>query len=99
MNERNVPLMGVLGAFIFAAQMLNFPVGFGASGHIVGGVLAAVVLGPFTGAIVISSVLIIQALLFQDGGLTVLGVNILNMGPDIDPCGLSHLPGHPSPWG
>jgi cobalt/nickel transport system permease protein len=80
LDERNVPLMGVLGAFIFAAQMLNFPVGFGASGHIVGGVLAAVVLGPFTGAIVISSVLIIQALLFQDGGLTVLGVNILNMG-------------------
>ena len=80
LKERMVPLMGIMSAFIFAAQMLNFPVAGGTSGHLLGGVLAAVLLGPFTGAIVISVVLVAQCLIFQDGGLTALGANILNMG-------------------
>lgn len=79
LNEKMVPLMGVMASFIFAAQMLNFPVAGGTSGHLLGGVLAAVLLGPFAGAIVISVVLIAQALIFQDGGITALGANILNM--------------------
>ena len=80
LKEKMVPLMGIMSAFIFAAQMLNFPVAGGTSGHLLGGVLAAVLLGPFAGAIVISVVLIAQCLIFQDGGLTALGANILNMG-------------------
>jgi cobalt/nickel transport system permease protein len=68
-----------MAAFIFAAQMVNFPVLGGTSGHLLGGVLAAVLLGPFAGAIVIACVLVIQCLIFQDGGLTALGANILNM--------------------
>ena len=76
---RLVPLMGVTAAFIFAAQMLNFPVLGGTSGHLLGGVLAAVLLGPAAGALVISVVLIAQCIFFQDGGLTALGANILNM--------------------
>ncbi len=80
LKERMVPLMGIMSAFIFAAQMLNFPVAGGTSGHLLGGVLAAVLLGPFSGSIVISVVLIAQCLIFQDGGLTALGANILNMG-------------------
>ena len=79
MKDRMVPLMGVLSAFIFAAQMINFPVMGGTSGHLLGGVLAAVLLGPWAGAVVIASVLIFQCLVFQDGGLTALGANILNM--------------------
>jgi cobalt/nickel transport system permease protein len=79
LKERVVPLMGVMSAFIFAAQMLNFPVAGGTSGHLLGGVLAAILLGPFSGAIAISVVLIAQCLIFQDGGLTALGANILNM--------------------
>jgi len=79
MQDRAVPLMGVMAAFIFAAQMVNFPVLGGTSGHLLGGVLAAVLLGPFAGAIVIACVLVIQCLIFQDGGLTALGANILNM--------------------
>lgn len=78
-NDKLVPMMGVMSAFIFAAQMLNFPVAGGTSGHLLGGVLAVVLLGPYPGAIVISVVLIIQALLFQDGGITALGANIFNM--------------------
>lgn len=80
LKDKMVPLMGVMSAFIFAAQMLNFPVLGGTSGHLLGGVLAAVALGPFAGFIVISLVLIVQCLIFQDGGLTALGANILNMG-------------------
>jgi len=80
LKERVVPLMGVMSAFIFAAQMLNFPIAGGTSGHLLGGVLATVLLGPFAGAIVISVVLIAQCFIFQDGGLTTLGANILNMG-------------------
>ncbi len=79
LEDRMVPLMGVMSAFIFAAQMLNFPVLGGTSGHLLGGVLAAVLLGPYAAAIVIAVVLITQCLIFQDGGLTALGANILNM--------------------
>ncbi len=78
-RDRFVPLMGVMAAFVFAAQMLNFPVMGGTSGHLLGGVLAAVMLGPYAGAVVISVVLFVQCLVFQDGGLTALGANILNM--------------------
>ncbi len=79
LKDRMVPLMGVMAAFIFAAQMLNFPVMGGTSGHLLGGVLAAVLLGPYAGAIVIAVVLTVQCLIFQDGGLTTLGANIFNM--------------------
>lgn len=79
LKERMVPLMGVMAAFIFAAQMLNFPIAGGTSGHLLGGVLAAVLLGPFAGAVVIAVVLIVQCFIFQDGGLTALGANIFNM--------------------
>lgn len=79
-KEKSIPLMGVISAFIFAAQMLNFPVAGGTSGHLIGGVLAAILLGPWAGIIVISAVLVVQCLLFQDGGITALGANIFNMG-------------------
>ncbi len=79
LKDKMIPLMGVLAAFIFAVQMLNFPVAAGTSGHLLGGVLAAVLLGPYAGAIVIAVVLTIQCLIFQDGGLTALGANIFNM--------------------
>ncbi|MCU0650954.1 MAG: energy-coupling factor ABC transporter permease, partial [Candidatus Omnitrophica bacterium] len=72
-------LMGVMSAFVFAAQMLNFPVAGGTSGHFLGGVLSAVFLGPCAAAIVIAVVLMVQCLIFQDGGLTALGANIFNM--------------------
>jgi cobalt/nickel transport system permease protein len=74
-----VPLMGVMAAFIFAGQMLNFPVMGGTSGHLIGGALAAILLGPWAAILVVSAVVGVQALVFQDGGLVVLGVNILNM--------------------
>ncbi len=80
LGERQVPLMGVMAAFIFAAQMINFPVLGGTSGHLLGGALAAITLGPWAGMIVMTAVIAVQALLFQDGGLTVMGANILNMG-------------------
>ena len=79
-KERTVPLMGVCAAFIFAAQMINFPIPGGTSGHLLGGTLAGVLLGPWAGSLVMSVVFIVQAALFQDGGLTVLGANIFNMG-------------------
>ncbi len=79
-GEKQIPLMGVLAAFIFAAQMLNFPVAGGTSGHFMGGVLAAILLGPLAGVLIMAIVLIIQCLIFQDGGLTALGANIFNMG-------------------
>ena len=72
--------MGMMAAFVFAAQMVNFPVGPGVSGHLLGGVLAAVVLGPWAGAVVIAAVLLVQCFLFGDGGLTALGANFVNMG-------------------
>jgi len=80
LGERHVPLMGVMGAFIFAAQMLNFPVVGGTSGHLIGGALAAILLGPWAGTLIMACVLIVQCLLFQDGGITTLGANIFNMG-------------------
>ncbi|KJJ84459.1 cobalamin (vitamin B12) biosynthesis protein CbiM [Candidatus Omnitrophus magneticus] len=78
-NEKIVPLMGVMSAFIFSAQMLNFPVAAGTSGHLLGGVLSSVLLGPWAGAIVITCVLTVQCFIFQDGGVIALGANILNM--------------------
>jgi cobalt/nickel transport system permease protein len=80
LDERQIPLMGVMAAFIFAAQMINFPVAGGTSGHLLGGVLAAIILGPWAGMLVMTSVIGVQALLFQDGGLLVMGANIFNMG-------------------
>jgi cobalt/nickel transport system permease protein len=80
LDERSVPLMGVMAAFIFAAQMFNFPVAGGTSGHLLGGVLAAVLLGPWVGTIVMACVVAVQGLVFQDGGLLVMGANIFNMG-------------------
>lgn len=79
LGERQVPLMGVTAAFIFAAQMMNFTVVGGTSGHLLGGALAAILLGPWAGMLVLTSVLAVQALLFQDGGLLALGANIFNM--------------------
>ena len=79
LGERQVPLMGILAAFIFAAQMLNFTVAGGTSGHLIGGALAAAFLGPWGGILTMTTVVGIQALLFQDGGLLVMGANILNM--------------------
>ena len=80
LEEKQVPLMGVVGAFLFAAQMVNFPIASGTSGHLGGGVLAALLLGPWAGTLVMTAVLVVQALLFQDGGITALGANVLNMG-------------------
>jgi len=80
LGERQVPLMGVMAAFIFAAQMINFPVAGGTSGHLLGGALAAIVLGPWAGILVMTTVIAVQALVFQDGGLVVMGANIFNMG-------------------
>ena len=77
--DRLIPLMGVLAAFIFAAQMFNFPVASGTSGHLLGGVLAAVVVGPAAATVILTVVLIVQCLFFADGGLLALGANILNM--------------------
>ena len=79
-GEKQVPLMGMLAAFIFAAQMINFPVAGGTSGHLIGAALCAILIGPWAGVIIMSAVLIAQALIFQDGGLAALGANILNMG-------------------
>jgi cobalt/nickel transport system permease protein len=79
LGERQVPLMGVTAAFIFAAQMMNFTVAGGTSGHLLGGALAAILLGPWAGMLVLTAVLAVQALLFQDGGLLAMGANILNM--------------------
>ncbi|MEO6318006.1 MAG: energy-coupling factor ABC transporter permease [Acidimicrobiales bacterium] len=79
LGERQVPLAALTAAFIFAAQMLNFPVASGTSGHLLGGVLAAVLVGPWTGAICVAVVLAVQALLFADGGLSALGLNVVNM--------------------
>jgi cobalt/nickel transport system permease protein len=79
-QERAVPLMGVCAAFIFAAQMINFPIPGGTSGHLLGGTLAGALLGPWAGSLVMVAVFIVQGVVFQDGGLTALGANIFNMG-------------------
>ena len=80
LGEHQIPLMGIMSAFIFAAQMINFPVAGGTSGHLIGGTLSAILLGPWAGMLVLTAVIIVQGLLFQDGGLLVMGANILNMG-------------------
>jgi cobalt/nickel transport system permease protein len=80
LDESRVPLLGVVAAFVFAAQMLNFPVAGGTSGHFLGAALAAVLLGPWVACVVMAVVLGVQAFAFADGGITALGANILNMG-------------------
>lgn len=77
--DRHVPLAGVTAALVFALQMVNFPVLPGVSGHLLGGALAAILLGPWTGAVVVSVVVLVQALFFADGGISALGVNVLNV--------------------
>jgi cobalt/nickel transport system permease protein len=80
LGERTTVMMGTMSAFLFAAQMVNFPVGPSVSGHLLGGVLASVLLGPWAGAVVIAAVLLVQCFLFADGGVTALGANFINMG-------------------
>lgn len=80
MDEKLIPLLGITAAFIFAAQMLNFPVAGGTSGHFLGAMLACILLGPWAGFLVMVVVLLVQCLFFADGGLTALGANIFNMG-------------------
>lgn len=79
LTEKSAPLAGLTAVFVFAVQMLNFPVAAGTSGHLLGGALAAVLVGPYAATLAITVVLIIQAFLFADGGLTALGLNIFNM--------------------
>ena len=78
-QDHRIPLLGVMGAFVFAAQMVNFPVGPGTSGHLVGGALLTVVLGPAAASLVLTAILVLQALIFQDGGVLALGANVFNM--------------------
>lgn len=80
LTEALAPLAGLVAAFVFAVQMLNFPVGAGTSGHLMGGALAAILVGPYTGVLCLAVVLLVQGLLFADGGLTALGTNITVMG-------------------
>ena len=80
LGERQIPLLGIMAAFIFAAQAINFPVAGGTSGHLLGGALAAIVLGPWAAVLVMTAVIGLQGLLFQDGGLLAMGWNIMNMG-------------------
>ncbi len=80
LGEKHIPMMAILAAFIFVAQMLNFPVVGGTSGHVIGAALVAILLGPWAAVIIMSVVLIAQSLIFQDGGLLALGANIFNMG-------------------
>ena len=79
LDDRTAPMAGLVAVYIFAVQMLNFPVAAGTSGHLLGGALAAILVGPWTGALAVSVVLIVQALFLADGGLTALGLNIVNM--------------------
>lgn len=79
LGDAQVPLAGVAAAFVFAAQMVNFPVAAGTTGHLLGGALAAILLGPAVGSLVVTVVVVVQALVFADGGLTALGYNVLNM--------------------
>ncbi|MFA5113351.1 MAG: energy-coupling factor ABC transporter permease [Candidatus Margulisiibacteriota bacterium] len=78
-GERTIYQMGMVAALVFAGQMFNFPISGGTSGHLIGGVFASVILGPFAGAIVIAAVLAVQMLFFADGGLVAIGANIINM--------------------
>lgn len=79
LDDRSAPMAGMTAVFVFAAQMLNFPVGAGTSGHLLGGALAAVLVGPWTATLCVSVVLVVQALLFADGGITALGTNVTLM--------------------
>ncbi|GAB1512685.1 energy-coupling factor ABC transporter permease [Actinophytocola sp. KF-1] len=79
LDDRTAPMAGLVAAFVFATQMLNFPVLPGVSGHLLGGALAAILAGPYVGALCVGIVLVVQALVFADGGLTALGANITNM--------------------
>lgn len=79
LDDRRIPLAGLVSAFVFAGQMVNFPVAGGTSGHLMGGVLAAVLVGPALGAVCLAVVLAVQSLLFADGGLSALGLNVVNM--------------------
>ncbi|MFC7493096.1 MULTISPECIES: energy-coupling factor ABC transporter permease [unclassified Nocardioides] len=79
LDDRTAPMAGLVAAFVFAVQMLNFPVGAGTSGHLMGGALAAILVGPWTGILCVSVVLLVQSLLFADGGITALGTNIVLM--------------------
>jgi cobalt/nickel transport system permease protein len=79
LDDRRVPLAGLVAAFVFAAQMINFPVAAGTSGHLIGGVLAAVLVGPWLGSLVLTVVLVVQGIFFADGGLSALGLNVFNM--------------------
>lgn len=79
LDERRVPLAGVTAAYVFAAQMLNFPVASGTSGHLLGGALAAVLVGPWVASLCLTVVLVVQALVFADGGLSALGLNVVNL--------------------
>jgi cobalt/nickel transport system permease protein len=79
LQDKQAPLAGLVAAYIFAVQMLNFPVAAGTSGHLLGGALAAILVGPWAGALCVSVVLLVQGLLFADGGLSALGLNIVNM--------------------
>lgn len=80
LDDRTAPLAGLVAAFVFATQMINFPVGAGTSGHLLGGALAAVLVGPWTGLLCMATVLVVQSLVFADGGITALGTNITLMG-------------------
>ncbi len=79
LDERTAPMAGLVAVFIFAVQMLNFPVAAGTSGHLLGGALAAILVGPYAGALAVSVVILVQGLLFADGGLSAIGLNIINM--------------------
>lgn len=79
LDERTAPLAGLVATFIFAAQMVNFPVAIGTSGHLLGGALAALLVGPWTGVLCMTVVLLVQALLMADGGITALGINVTLM--------------------
>ncbi|MBI4008080.1 MAG: energy-coupling factor ABC transporter permease, partial [Planctomycetes bacterium] len=80
LTERHIPILGVLAAFVFAAQMLNFPVAGGTSGHFMGTALLAILVGPWAAVLIMTTILLVQCFVFQDGGLTALGANIFNMG-------------------
>jgi cobalt/nickel transport system permease protein len=79
LDDRTAPLAGLVAVFVFSAQMINFPVAAGTSGHLIGGALAAILVGPWAGALALAVVLLMQALLFADGGLSALGLNMINM--------------------
>ncbi|MCG8923505.1 energy-coupling factor ABC transporter permease [Lentzea sp. CC55] len=79
LDDRTAPMAALVATFIFAVQMINFPILPGASGHLLGGALAAILVGPYVGALCVTIVLVVQALLFADGGLTALGANVTNM--------------------